>query len=62
VILSILAVGTFALWLGWIGAVMLTAVLILHEFGHLIAMRLTGQPARAMRVPLFGDVALANHP
>jgi Zn-dependent protease len=62
-ILSALAVGTFALWLGWIGAAMLTAVLILHEFGHLVAMRLTGQPApRMMLLPFFGGVALANHP
>ena len=35
----------------------------LHEFGHWIAMRFTGQPApRIMLVPFFGGVTLANHP
>jgi Zn-dependent protease len=62
-LLSLLALGTFALWLGWLNALMLAGVLVLHEFGHLVAMRMTGQPApRLMLVPFFGGVALANHP
>jgi Zn-dependent protease len=62
-LLSILAVGTFVLWLGWLGGLILAAALILHEFGHWLAMRLTGQPApRMMLVPFFGGIALANHP
>jgi len=59
----VLAVGTFVLWLGWLGGLILAAALILHEFGHWTAMRLTGQPApRMMLVPFFGGIALANHP
>jgi len=63
VMLSALAVGSFVLWLGWLGGLILAAALILHEFGHWTAMRLTGQPApRMMLVPFFGGIALANHP
>jgi Zn-dependent protease len=60
---SAVALGSFALWLGWLGAVLLAGGLILHEFGHWIAMRLTGQPApRVMLIPFLGGVAVANHP
>jgi hypothetical protein len=61
--LSLIAVGTFVLGFGWLPGLFLTAALILHEFGHWIAMRFTGQPApRIMLVPFFGGVTLANHP
>lgn len=61
--LSVLAVGSFALWLGWIGALLLAAVLVVHEFGHWLAMRMTGQPApRLLLLPFLGGVAVANHP
>jgi Zn-dependent protease len=63
ILLSVLAVGTFVLWLGWLAGLLLAAALILHEFGHWTAMRLTGQSApRMMLVPFFGGIALANHP
>jgi Zn-dependent protease len=62
-LMSALAIGTFVLWLGWLAGLILTIVLIVHEFGHWVAMRLTGQPApRMMLVPFFGGIALANHP
>lgn len=61
--LSVLAIGSFALWLGWIGALLLAAVLVVHEFGHWLAMRMTGQPApRLLLLPFLGGVAVANHP
>ena len=61
--LSVLALASFALWLGWMVAVMLAAVLVVHEFGHWLAMRLTGQPSpRMMLLPFFGGVTLPNHP
>jgi Zn-dependent protease len=61
--LSSLAIITFILWLGWLAGLFLSAALILHEFGHWIAMKLTGQPApRIMLVPFLGGAALANHP
>lgn len=63
ILLSVLAVGTFVLWLGWLGGLIVAAALVLHEFGHWLAMRVTGQPApRMMLVPFFGGIALANHP
>ena len=62
-VLSVLAVASFSVWLGWIGALALTAVLVLHEFGHWLAMRMTGQPApRMLLIPFFGGMAVANHP
>ncbi|MEM7221426.1 MAG: site-2 protease family protein [Pseudomonadota bacterium] len=61
--LSVIAVGSFAVWLGWVGALVLAVVLVVHEFGHWLAMRLTGQPApRLMLIPFLGGVAVANHP
>lgn len=61
--LSVIAVGSFAAWLGWVGALLLAGVLVLHEFGHWVAMRLTGQPApRIMLIPFLGGMAVGNHP
>jgi hypothetical protein len=61
--LSLLAVASFALWVGWAFALIISVVAILHEYGHWLAMRLTGQPApRMMLVPFFGGIAVANHP
>ena len=61
--LSALALGSFALWLGWLWAILLAVIILLHELGHWLAMRLTGQPApRIALVPFFGGVAVANHP
>ena len=61
--LSVVAVGSFAAWIGWIGALLLAGILVLHEFGHWIAMRLTGQPApRIMLIPFLGGMAVGNHP
>ncbi len=60
---SVLAIGAFALWLGWFVGLLLAGVVVLHEFGHWLAMRLTGQPApRIMLVPFFGGLAVGNHP
>lgn len=60
---SAVAVGSFALWLGWISALLLTAILVIHEFGHWLAMRLTDQPApRVMLIPFFGGITVANQP
>ncbi len=61
--LSVVAVGSFAAWIGWLGALLLAGVLVVHEFGHWIAMRLTGQPApRIMLIPFLGGVSVGNHP
>ena len=61
--LSAVAVVSFALLLGWVGAALLAAILVVHEYGHWLAMRLTGQPApKMLLIPFFGGVAVANHP
>ncbi len=61
--LSIAALGSFALWLGWVAALALAAILIVHEFGHWLAFRMSGHPApRIMLLPFLGGVAVGNHP
>ncbi len=61
--LTLAAVGSFALLFGWMGAILITLILVVHEFGHWLAMRMTGQPApRMVLVPFFGGMAVANHP
>lgn len=61
--LSVLAVGSFALVFDWVTALLLALVLVVHEFGHWLAMRMTGQPApRMLLIPFLGGVAVANHP
>jgi len=61
--LSALALASFALLVGWQIASMVAVVLVVHEFGHWLAMRITGQPSpRMMLLPFFGGVTLANHP
>ena len=60
---SILAILSFGIAFGWIFGVILSLALVIHEFGHWIAMRLTGQPApRVMLLPFLGGVTIANHP
>jgi Zn-dependent protease len=59
---SVLAVASFALWLGWLAGLLLAAVLLLHEFGHWLALRLTGQSSpRMMLIPFFGGLAIPEH-
>lgn len=61
--LSAVALGSFALWLGWIGALALAAILIVHEFGHWLAFRISGHPApKIMLIPFLGGIAVGNHP
>jgi Zn-dependent protease len=61
--LSVLALASFALLFGWSGALGLVLVIVLHEFGHWLAMRVTGQPKpRVVLIPFLGGVAVANHP
>lgn len=49
--------------MGKYAGLLLSSMLLLHEFGHWLGMRLTGQPsARFMLVPLLGGVAVPNNP
>jgi Zn-dependent protease len=61
--ISVLAIVSFAIVYGWIFGALLSLALVVHEFGHWLAMRLTGQPApRVMLLPFLGGVTIANHP
>ena len=61
--LTVLAFGSFSFLFGWIAAIILSVAIAIHEFGHWLAMRMTGQPnPRIMLVPFFGGVAVPNKP
>lgn len=63
IFLSVLAVASFTYWFGWLLGLLVSALLVLHEFGHWLAMRLTGQPSsRFMLIPFFGGIAVAEQP
>jgi Zn-dependent protease len=47
----------------WESAVVLALVILWHEYGHLLAYRLTGKTGnRLMLVPFFGGIAVAGAP
>ena len=61
--ISVLAIASFGIAFGWKFGIILSLALVIHEFGHWLAMRLTGQPApRIMLLPFLGGVTIANHP
>ena len=61
--ISVLAIASFGIAFGWKLGIILSLALVVHEFGHWLAMRLTGQPApRVMLLPFLGGVTIANHP
>ncbi|MCB1379152.1 MAG: hypothetical protein KDK89_12400 [Alphaproteobacteria bacterium] len=50
---------TFAFAFGWVIAILLVAALLVHEFGHLLAYRLIGQPwGRMVFLPFLGAIAV----
>ena len=49
----------FSLWFDWVFAAVLVAALLVHEFGHLLAFRLIGQPwGRLVFLPFLGAMAV----
>lgn len=61
--ISAVALASFVLLFGWIGALVILAILVIHEFGHWLAFRMSGHPApRIMLLPFLGGVATGNHP
>lgn len=49
----------FAMLVGWLAASILIAALFVHEFGHLLAYRMMGQPwGRMVFLPFLGAMAL----
>jgi Zn-dependent protease len=58
-----LSIILFGFWLGWISAALLVVVLGVHEFGHLIAFRMIGQPwGRVLFIPFLGALAVPRLP
>jgi Zn-dependent protease len=63
VLTGALSVALFGLWLGWLSAALLIVVLGVHEFGHLLAFRMIGQPwGRMLFIPFLGALAVPRLP
>lgn len=61
--LSLLAVASFVWLFGWAWALVLTPVVLLHEYGHLLAYRMCGKEGGAiMLVPFMGGLATTDTP
>jgi Zn-dependent protease len=49
----------FSMFLGWVASLLLIVALFVHEFGHLLAYRMIGQPwGRMIFLPFLGAVAI----
>jgi Zn-dependent protease len=56
---GLVSLVAFGVLLGWLAAVVLVFALFVHEFGHLLAYRLMGQPwGRMVFLPFLGAIAL----
>jgi Zn-dependent protease len=59
VLTGLLTLATFGFGFGWVVALLLVGALLVHEFGHLLAYRLIGQPwGRLVFLPFLGAVAV----
>lgn len=59
VVTGVVSLATFAMAFGWTIALLLVAALLIHEFGHLLAYRLIGQPwGRLVFLPFLGAIAV----
>ncbi len=56
---GLLTLVAFGLMTGWVIAGLLVVALLIHEFGHLLAFRLIGQPwGRLVFLPFLGAIAM----
>jgi Zn-dependent protease len=63
IVISLIAVGSFAYLWGWEFAMMVAGIILLHELGHAAAMIMVGIPVRGVYlVPFLGGAALAAAP
>lgn len=63
VAMSLIAFAILLLQFSWQSAVVLAAVILWHEYGHLLSYQLTGRRGNSMMlVPLLGGVAVAGAP
>jgi Zn-dependent protease len=54
-----LSLAAFSTFLGWMASLLLIVSLFVHEFGHLLAYRLIGQPwGRMIFLPFLGAIAI----
>lgn len=54
-----ISLAAFALFLGWLPSAMIIFALFVHEFGHLLAYRMMGQPwGRMIFLPFLGAIAM----
>ena len=59
IVTGFLTLVAFGLMTGWLVAGLLVAALFIHEFGHLLAYRLIGQPwGRLVFLPFLGAIAV----
>ena len=59
IVTGIISLATFVIAFGWIIAPLLVVALLIHEFGHLLAYRLIGQPwGRLVFLPFLGALAV----
>lgn len=62
-VISLVAFAYLLTQYTWQSAVVLALVILWHEYGHLLAYRLTGKTGnRLMLVPFFGGIAVAGAP
>jgi Zn-dependent protease len=59
IVTGVVSLATFVIAFGWIIAPLLVLALLIHEFGHLLAYRLIGQPwGRLVFLPFLGAIAV----
>jgi Zn-dependent protease len=63
VLISLIAVASFAYMWGWQFALIVAGIIMIHELGHALAMILVGIPVKGVYlVPFFGGAAVAAAP
>jgi Zn-dependent protease len=61
IIMSLIACASFWALYGFDYMLLLVPIILLHEYGHLVAYRMTGQTGtRMMLVPFMGGIAIAS--
>jgi Zn-dependent protease len=62
-LLAVAALASFSYLWGWQQALLISAIIILHELGHALAMLIVGIPVKGVYlVPFFGGAAIAAAP
>jgi Zn-dependent protease len=60
---GVLTFASFFYLYGWQSAAILVGLILIHEAGHALAMKMAGQPVQGIYfIPFFGGVAVASKP